>query len=209
MNKWMWGGSDPRYISNLDIDWDDIMKVLEKVTDSNENQGIGLLNFNENEINHWKQLIPDAKTIVLHLEYAAKNVTWDSLYPEWIDEEEESEVPICPSLPKLKSPGIRLDLIVVKLPCRNEGNWSRDVARLHLQLAAAGLASSAKGFYPVHLLFVTNCFPIPNLFTCKDRVAREGNAWLYKPHLNALREKSQLPVGSCELALPLRGNGQY
>ncbi|KAM3756472.1 hypothetical protein ACB098_02G114100 [Castanea mollissima] len=106
----------------------------------------------------------------------------------------------------LKALGIRLDLIAVKLPCRNEGNWSRDVARLHLQLAAAGLAASAKGFYPVHLLFVTSCFPIPNLFTCKDLVAREGNAWLYKPRLNALREKVQLPVGSCELALPLRGN---
>ncbi|KAL4644037.1 hypothetical protein ACB092_02G134300 [Castanea dentata] len=206
VNSWIWGGSDPRYISNLDIDWDDIMKVLEKVTDNNENQGIGLLNFNENEINHWKQLIPDAKTVVLHLDYAAKNVTWDSLYPEWIDEEEESEVPICPSLPRLKALGIRLDLIAVKLPCRNEGNWSRDVARLHLQLAAAGLAASAKGFYPVHLLFVTSCFPIPNLFTCKDLVAREENAWLYKPRLNALREKVQLPVGSCELALPLQGN---
>ena len=208
MNRWIWGGSDPRYISNLGIEWDDIMKVMEKVTENNETQGIGLLNFLESEINQWKQLVPDAKHSVLHLDYAAKNVTWESLYPEWIDEEEESEVPICASLPNLKAPGIRFDFIAVKLPCRNEGNWSRDVGRLHLQLAAAGLAASVKGLHPVHLLFVTECFPIPNLFTCKELVVREGNAWLYKPDLNALRQKLQLPVGSCELALPLRGNGQ-
>lgn len=208
MNRWIWGGSDPRYISNLGIEWDDIMKVIEKVNDNNETQGIGLLNFIESEISQWKQLIPDAKHTVLQLDYAAKNVTWESLYPEWIDEEEESEVPICPSLPKLNAPGIRFDLIAVKLPCRNEGNWSRDVGRLHLQLAAAGLAASVKGLHPLHLLFITDCFPIPNLFTCKELVVREGNAWLYKPDLNALRKKVQLPVGSCELALPLRGNGQ-
>ncbi|XP_041006364.1 UDP-glucuronate:xylan alpha-glucuronosyltransferase 1-like [Juglans microcarpa x Juglans regia] len=206
VDRWIWGGQDPRYRSNLDIEWDDIMKVLEKVTENHEKWGIGLVNFNNREIDHWKQLIPDAKHIVLHLDYAAKNVTWASLYPEWIDEEEETEVPICPSLPKIDATGIRLNLIAVKLPCRNEGNWSRDVGRLHLQLAAADLAASFKGLYPVHLLFITKCFPIPNLFTCKELVAHQGNAWLYKPGLHALREKVHLPVGSCELALPLRGN---
>ncbi|EXB40992.1 hypothetical protein L484_020727 [Morus notabilis] len=202
---WIWGGSDPRYVSDLDVDWDDISKVVRKLNLKNEYQGIGLLNFNISEINQWKQITPDAAHIVLQLDYADKNVTWDSLYPEWIDEEEEEDVPICPSLPKVKAPGKRLDLIAVKLPCRNEGNWSRDVARLHLQLVAAGLAGSAKGYNPVHLLFVTKCFPIPNLFTCKELVAREGDAWLYKPNLNVLREKIQLPVGSCELSLPLGG----
>ncbi|KAJ7945266.1 Hexosyltransferase [Quillaja saponaria] len=204
-SRWIWGDSDPRYISHLDIEWDDILKVTEKLSGKTEYQGVGLLNFNTSEISYWEQLIPDATHVVLDLDYAAKNVTWDSLYPEWIDEEEESEVPVCPSLPKLKSTGKRLDLIAVKLPCRNEGNWSRDVGRLHLQLAAAALAASSKGNYPVHLIFITNCFPIPNLYTCKELVAHEGNAWLYKPNLNLLREKVQLPVGSCELALPIKG----
>ncbi|KAI9165291.1 hypothetical protein LWI28_011125 [Acer negundo] len=204
VNRWIWGGTDPRYVSDIDINWDDIMKVIEKLSEQNDYQGIGLLNFNKNEVNHWKQLTADATHIDLQLDYADKNVTWDSLYPEWIDEEEEKDVPFCPSLPKIESPGKRLDLIIVKLPCRNEGNWSRDVARLHLQLAAANLAASAKGFYPVHLLFFTKCFPIPNLFSCKELVIREGNAWLYKPDLNVLREKLQLPVGSCELALPFK-----
>ncbi|KAA8531049.1 hypothetical protein F0562_005758 [Nyssa sinensis] len=203
VNRWIWGASDPRYISHLDIDWNEISKVIEKMN-SNEIEGIGLLNFNNCEINQWKQLRPNAKHISLHLDYIEKNVTWESLYPEWIDEEQEEEVPVCPALPNPEIPRKRLDLIAVKLPCRNEWNWSRDVARLHLQLAAAGLAASAKGSYPVHLLFVTKCFPIPNLFTCKELLVREGNTWLYKPNLNVLREKLQLPVGSCELALPFR-----
>ncbi|KAM7513785.1 hypothetical protein LguiA_003368 [Lonicera macranthoides] len=202
VNRWIWGGSDPRYISHLDVDWDEISSIIGKIP-RKEIQGIGLLNFNKTETNTWKQLFPEAQHVVLQVDYADKNVTWDSLYPEWIDEEQEDEVPSCPSLPRLEVPRKRLDLIVAKLPCRNEGNWSRDVARLHLQLAAAGLAASAKGYYPVHLLFVTKCFPIPNLFTCKELVVHEGNSWLYRPNLNVLREKLQLPVGSCELALPL------
>ncbi|KAF2284384.1 hypothetical protein GH714_021328 [Hevea brasiliensis] len=202
--RWIWGGSDPRYVSDIDVNWDSLMKVIEKLGEQNHYQGIGLLNFNRSEINHWKQLLPDVTHIDLQLDYADRNVTWESLYPEWIDEEQETEVPVCPSLPKLDVPRKRLDLIAVKLPCRNEWNWSRDVARLHLQVAAANLAASAKGFYPVHLLFITNRFPMPNLFTCKELVLREGNVWLYKPDLNVLREKLQLPVGSCELALPHR-----
>lgn len=208
MNRWIWGGLDPRYMSNVDTDWDDITKITEKLSGKNEFQGIGLLNFNKTEIVTWKNNFPDATQVVLPLEYAANNVTWRSLYPEWIDEEEETEVPVCPWLPSLRSPGIRLNLIAVKLPCRSGVNWSRDVARLHLQLAAASLATSFKGNYPVYVLFITNCFPIPNLFTCKELIVRERNAWLYRPNLSVLREKVQLPVGSCELALPMRGKGK-
>ncbi|CAK9162533.1 unnamed protein product [Ilex paraguariensis] len=203
VNRLIWGDSDPRYISPFDINWEEISKVMEKMSGMSEIQGVGLLNFNKSEINYWKEFIPFANHTVLYLDHVERNMTWDTLYPEWIDEEQEDEVPSCPSLPKLEVPRRRLDLIAVKLPCRNEGNWSRDVARLHLQLAAGGLAASAKGNYPIHLLFVTKCFPIPNLFTCKAMVAREDSIWLYKPNLNLLREKLQLPVGSCELALPL------
>ncbi|KAJ6682758.1 UDP-GLUCURONATE:XYLAN ALPHA-GLUCURONOSYLTRANSFERASE 1 [Salix koriyanagi] len=204
VNRWIWGGLDPRYVSDLDVNWDDVMKVIEKLGERNDYQGVGLLNFNNSEISYWKHLMPDATHVALQLDYADRNMTWDSLYPEWIDEEQEKEVPVCPSLPKPETLRKRLDLIAVKLPCRNEVNWSRDVARLHLQLAAANLAASAKGLYPIHLLFITERFPIPNLFTCKELVVREGNVWLYKPDVNVLRDKLQLPVGSCELSLPLQ-----
>ncbi|PSS26661.1 UDP-glucuronate:xylan alpha-glucuronosyltransferase [Actinidia chinensis var. chinensis] len=201
--RWIWGGSDARYVSHLEINWNEISKAI-KISGKNDFHGIGLLNFNKQETDNWKHLIHNAEHISLHLDYARKNVTWDSLYPEWIDEEQENEVPICPSLPMLDMPRKRLDLVAVKLPCRDEGNWSRDVARLHLQLAAARLIASAEGYHPVHLLIVTKCFPIPNLFTCKELVFHEGSVWLYKPNLNVLREKFQLPVGSCELALPFK-----
>ncbi|KAL7090530.1 hypothetical protein ACP275_12G046600 [Erythranthe tilingii] len=205
VNRWIWGSaSDPRYISNLEIKSEEILTVLQKIPSENKIKAIGLLNFNEREIEQWKKLTPAANHhLVLQMDYADKNVTWESLYPEWIDEEQEEELPKCPSLPGVEFPRKRVDLVAVKLPCRNEGNWSRDVARLHLQMAAAGVAASFKGNYPVHLVFVTTCFPIPNLFTCKDLVAREGNVWLYRPDLDALRQKIQLPIGSCELALPL------
>src|ERR1044072_1162612 len=119
MNRWIWGGLDPRYMTNVDTNWDDLLKITENLIGKNELQGIGLLNFNNTEIVHWKHILPDATHVVLPLEHAAKNVTWESFYPEWIDEEEETEVPVCPTLPSLRSPGIRLNLIAVKLPCRN------------------------------------------------------------------------------------------
>lgn len=205
MNRWIWGSNeDPRYTSNLHINWDDISKVLDQLKEKDYHT-IGLLNFNQDELRLWSQMIPDAEHTILRLDPADEDITWETLYPEWIDEEEEEDVPICPNLPKPNPPRKRLDLIVVKLPCgTHKKNWSRDVARLHLQLAASWLAAYAKGNYPVHLLFVTNCFPIPNLFPCKELVKHEGNAWLYRPNLDALREKLQLPVGSCELALPLK-----
>ncbi|KAK9167114.1 hypothetical protein Scep_002305 [Stephania cephalantha] len=207
VERWIWERpiADLRYVSHLDISWDQILKTFWTLTERDECQGVGLLNFVDSEIDLWKKLIPGPEYAVLHVDYAKDDITWESLYPEWIDEEEESEVPVCPSLPKPEVPKRpRLDLIAVKLPCRKSKNWSRDVARLHLQLTAARLATAYEDRKPVHVLFVTECFPMPNLFTCKDLVVREGNAWLYKPNLRTLREKLQLPVGSCELAVPLK-----
>ncbi|XP_010911799.1 putative UDP-glucuronate:xylan alpha-glucuronosyltransferase 3 isoform X1 [Elaeis guineensis] len=205
---WLWDRtiSDSRYISHLDVDWAQIPLVIEQVGGIKGNLKIGLLNFNTTEISYWQQILPWAKTSVVHLDYANSNLTWEVLYPEWIDEEEQYEVPVCPSLPAPEVPrGSKFDLVAVKLPCNRLGRWSRDVARLHLQLAAAKLASaSAKHHSRVHVLFVTDCLPIPNLFTCKDLVKREGNLWLYTPNLRTLKEKLRLPVGSCELALPLK-----
>ncbi|WOL01266.1 UDP-glucuronate:xylan alpha-glucuronosyltransferase 3 [Canna indica] len=202
---WIWAKSkpDPRYVSHLDVDWTQILECVGKL--DARNLKIGLLNFNISEISQWHQLLPHAGFSVIQLDYAESNITWNVLYPEWIDEEEESQVPACPKLPKSKfSKGFRFDIIAVKLPCRSSGSWSRDVARLHLQLAAAQVAAASTGSqHPVYVHFVTNCFPIPNLFTCKNLVMRKGNNWLYKPDLHLLKQKLQLPIGSCELALPI------
>lgn len=205
---WIWPKtiSDPRYTSDVNINWSHISTVMANLNGRKGRLKLALLNFNITEVNYWQQLLPRAESTVVRLDYARSNLTWEDLYPEWIDEEQESEFPVCPSLPNpIYKLDVQFDLIAVKLPCNKTlKNWSRDIARLHLQLAAAKLATaSGEVEYKTHVLFVTDCFPIPNLFKCDDRVVKEGDVWLYRPDLMVLREKLKLPVGSCELALPL------
>lgn len=210
---WIWDKkmADHRYETTINVEWAQILRALPEVEDKQGPLTVGLLNFNDTEVNYWRQLLPSAEVSNVHLEHVDKKVTWDILYPEWIDEEEESEVPSCPSLPEpWLAKRKQFDLIAAKLPCNTSGEWSRDVARLHLQLSAAKLAAaSGEGHGPVHVLFVTECFPIPNLFRCKDLVYRESNLWIYKPDLLTLREKTKLPVGSCELAVPLKSRARF
>ncbi|CAN6880620.1 unnamed protein product [Brassica oleracea] len=211
-SRWMMESSalDPRYVSSAEINWDHMSDVVEKLTGKSGYQGVGFINLNDYEIAQWKHLIPDCDHVALHLGHMKSNITWESLYPEWIDEEEQFELPTCPSLPWIQVPGKpRLDLVVVKLPCNKAGKWSRDVVRLHLQLAAARLAASSKGLHDVHVLFITDCFPIPNLFIGKELVSRQGNLWLFKPNLHQLRQKVQLPIGSCELTVPLKAKDTF
>ncbi|KAI3908886.1 hypothetical protein MKW92_000469 [Papaver armeniacum] len=112
VDRWLWKrpAADARYISDLEI--------------------------NLVDCDWWREEVPTAKHVILHLDVAGKDVTWESMYPEWIDEEEESEVRICPSPPRPKNyKNSDIDHIAVKLPCRKSAhNWSRDVVRLHLQL---------------------------------------------------------------------------
>ncbi|XP_068651863.1 putative UDP-glucuronate:xylan alpha-glucuronosyltransferase 3 [Aristolochia californica] len=208
---WIWEravAADLRYVSDSEIDWTKIKDIVKQLVERKQrNLKIALLNFNVSEISCWRQLTLSAESVVLYLDYANISLTWEALYPEWIDEEEESEVPVCPSLPEPQIPkGSKFDLVAVKLPCRRQQskNWSRDIARLHLQLAAAKVAASSRSNNPVHVLFVTECFPIPNLFTCNELIVREGNTWMYKTNLRSIREKLKLPIGSCELSVPLK-----
>ncbi|KAK8952580.1 UDP-glucuronate:xylan alpha-glucuronosyltransferase 1 [Platanthera zijinensis] len=210
---WIWERpvSDPRYLSELNVNWTQISKSITKLNGRTGKLKVGLLNFNISEINSWQQLMPHGELLVLHLDCAKANLTWEDLYPEWIDEEEESEAPTCVDLPDPRVPSSTLfDLIAVKLPCnRTTKNWSRDVARLHLQLTAAKLASrSHVDHFQAHVLLLTDCIPIANLFSCKNLIVREGNSWLYNPDLRILREKLQLPVGSCKLAVPLKADAR-
>ncbi|GJN14466.1 hypothetical protein PR202_gb01300 [Eleusine coracana subsp. coracana] len=171
---WMWDktSSDPRYVSSVNVQWEDVYRALGNLHGENQKLRIGLLNFNSTEYGSWIQLFSESHFSIVRLEPVKDSIT----------------------------PGRHL-----KLPCTRVAGWSRDVARLHLQLSAAKLAvTSSKRNQKVHVLFVTDCFPLPNLFPCKNLVRHEGNAWLYSPDLKALREKLRLPVGSCELAVPLK-----
>lgn len=196
--------ANEHYKSFLDINWGQLSRAVDRPYDgTHDNLTIGLLNFQDIENAQFNILFPDAEIVILNLDHVADTTTWETLYPEWIDEEQEFEVPICPTLPKLQVPNRPYDLIAVKLPCKKSNDWSRDIARLHLQIAAAELAATLKGVYTVRILLVSECFPIPNLFTCKELIQHEGVVWLYEPNLTTLREKLQLPLGSCELAVPL------
>ncbi|KAG0482959.1 hypothetical protein HPP92_011043 [Vanilla planifolia] len=180
---WLWEKPvfDSRYLSDLNVNWTQISTSVAKLNARKRNIKVGLLNFNITEINFWQQLLNRAELLVLHLEAVKANLTWEDLYPEWIDEE-DSEVPTCPDLPDPTVPrNARFDLIAVKLPF-----WCWPV--------------------PGPRAFVTNCFPMPNLFSCKDLVMHEGHSWLYNPNPGVLQDKISLPVGSCKLAVPLETN---
>lgn len=191
----------------MNVNWTQISKAVAILNGRKRKLNVGLLNFNITEFNSWQQLLPRSELFALHLDSVKANLTWEDLYPEWIDEEEEYEVPTCVDLPDPKlATSTLFDLIAVKLPCNKTAkNWSRDVARFHLQLAAAKLVSpSSVSQLQTHVILLTDCFPIPNLFSCKNLIVREGNAWLFNPEPRNLGEKLQLPVGSCKLAVPLK-----
>jgi xylan alpha-glucuronosyltransferase len=174
---------------------------------------VALLNFDDGEVQEWKARMPHTDASTVRLDHVGSDVTWDHLYPEWIDEEEHYGAPACPDLPepKVAKEEEAYDVVAVKLPCGRAASWSKDVARLHLQLAAARLAAARAprggGGQAAHVLVVSRCFPTPNLFRCRDEVARHGDVWLYRPDVGDLIRKLELPVGSCKLAMPSKALG--
>jgi hypothetical protein len=160
VNGWIWDkiSSDPRYVAPSSVQWEDVYKAVKNVNASEKKLKVGLLNFNRTEFGSWTQMLPESEFSVIRLEHASESITWQSLYPEWIDEEEETEIPSCPSLPDpIFQRDAEFDVVAVKLPCTWVAGWSRDVARLHLQLSAAKLAAaSRRGNSPAHVLFVTD-----------------------------------------------------
>ncbi|KAJ6681538.1 UDP-GLUCURONATE:XYLAN ALPHA-GLUCURONOSYLTRANSFERASE 3-RELATED [Salix koriyanagi] len=119
--------------------------------------------------------------------------------------------PLCPVLPKLKVPGKpRIDIIAVEASMQQVSEMVKRCGSLcTCSLLLQILLLLLKVITPVRVLLVTDCFPTPNLFTCKELIWHEGNLWLYQPNLNVLREKMQLPVGSCELSVPLKAKEHF
>ncbi|KAJ8505034.1 hypothetical protein OPV22_005920 [Ensete ventricosum] len=66
--------------------------VLQSIDGREGSLRIGLLNFNVTEIDEWRRTMPNAELLVVQLDYSYTSITWDVLYLEWIDEEEEDEV---------------------------------------------------------------------------------------------------------------------
>ncbi|KAK4481506.1 hypothetical protein RD792_012406, partial [Penstemon davidsonii] len=185
----------------------------EKPSFLNETKGgmrIGMVNMDDEDVSEWKshgQIIP------ISFEKVSMLFKWKDLYPEWIDEEEEIDGPSCPEIPM---PDFEeyygyMDMIVAKLPCEfpKEG-WNRDVFRLQVHLMAANLAvkrGRRDWNGKIKVVFLSKCMPMVELFRCDDLVKREGEWWYYMPEIERLEQKVSLPIGSCNLALPLWGEG--
>ncbi|KAK8513844.1 hypothetical protein V6N11_029115 [Hibiscus sabdariffa] len=170
---------------------------------------IGMVNFEAEDFSGWKK---HGETIPIDFERVSDLFKWQDLFPEWIDEEEQSDVPKCPEIPMPdfdKYPN--MDLIVVKLPCKYpiEG-WAREVFRLQVHLITANLAvkKGKRGWNGRNkVVFMSKCRPMLEIFRCNDLVKQEGEWWYYEPEVAKLEQKVALPVGSCKLALPLWGRG--
>ncbi|XP_074558512.1 UDP-glucuronate:xylan alpha-glucuronosyltransferase 2-like [Curcuma longa] len=170
------------------------------------NTEVALVNIGVAEASNRGLLV--GRRIPVTFERVSSNLRWEDLFPEWIDEDEENEEPSCSEIPMpdFSSYGV-VDLVAAKLPC--EG-IRRDVFRLQVHLVAAGMAArrgrrDARG--AVRLALLSACRPMMELFRCDDVVAREGDWWVFEVEAWRLEQKVALPVGSCDLALPLRVKG--
>lgn len=170
---------------------------------------IGMVNMEEVDDHDWKRY---GQTIPIHFEQVSEYFEWKDLFPEWIDEEEEIDGPMCPEIPMPDFDRYgSLDMIVAKLPCNKypEEGWGRDVFRLQVHLVAANLAvKRGRGLWnrrTTKVVFLSKCRPMPELFRCDDLVKQEGDWWYFEPNLARLEQKISMPVGSCNLALPLWG----
>ncbi|RRT39043.1 hypothetical protein B296_00049971 [Ensete ventricosum] len=171
---------------------------------------VALVNVGAEEALDWG--LPSGTTAV-DFEPVSDNFQWKDLFPEWIDEEEENEGPSCPEIPMpdLSSCG-EVGMVVAKLPCRRSetAGWARDLSRLQVHLVAAAAAARRGSRDPrgaVKVVLLSACRPMMELFRCDDLVAREGEWWMYEAEAWRLEEKLALPIGSCNLALPLWDKG--
>ncbi|XP_021898607.1 UDP-glucuronate:xylan alpha-glucuronosyltransferase 2 [Carica papaya] len=171
---------------------------------------IGMINMEDVDVS---ELEVYGELIQIHFKRVSENLEWKDLFPEWIDEEEDNENPWCPEIPmpELRIYKDDMDVIVAKLPCKypDEG-WSREVFRLQMHLVLATMAVN-KGKRDwnrrTKVLLWSKCRPMMEIFRCDDLIRHEGNWWLYQPAVARLEQKLMLPVGSCNLALPLWGQG--
>ncbi|KAL4566232.1 hypothetical protein LXL04_030344 [Taraxacum kok-saghyz] len=170
---------------------------------------MGMVNMAGEDLSDWNVL---GKTIPVTFEKVSDLFEWKDLFPEWIDEEEEMHETLCPEIPMpdYKKYGY-LDMIVVKIPCKfpAEG-WARDVFRLQLHLMAANLVvrrgRRSWSRKPKVVIF-SKCRPMVEIFRCEDLLVHDGDWWYYQPNIKKLEQKVYLPIGTCNLALPLWGKG--
>ncbi|KAE9593678.1 putative glucuronosyltransferase [Lupinus albus] len=98
-----------------------------------------------------------------------------------------------------------LNVVVAKLPCVQEG--VRDLFWLQVNLVVANLVVES-GWVEnidmihkkVYVVFVGYCEPMIEIFRCDDLLMHEGEYLVYQPDLMRLKQKTLMPLGSCEIA---------
>lgn len=165
---------------------------------------IGMVNMDGEDTSEWET---HGRTIPIQFEKVSDLFEWKHLFPEWIDEEEEYKGPSCPEIPMPKFENYKnMDIIVAKLSCEfPKQGLARDVFRLQVHLIVANLV--AKNKKKTKVVFLSKCRPMMELFRCDDLVREEGEWWWFEPEAVRLKQKVSLPVGSCNLALPLWEKG--
>ncbi|KAL0351994.1 UNVERIFIED_CONTAM: UDP-glucuronate:xylan alpha-glucuronosyltransferase 2 [Sesamum calycinum] len=166
---------------------------------------IGMVNMDDEDVSEWKA---HGQVVPIPFERVSNMFEWKALFPEWIDEEEEYSGSLCPEIPMPDlDKNEKMDLIVAKLPCRApEEGWNRDVFRLQVHLLVANMAVR-RGRWEwggrMKVVFLSQCMPMVELFRCNELAGKEGEWWYYRPEMSRLEQKVTMPIGSCNLALPL------
>ncbi|CAK7340722.1 unnamed protein product [Dovyalis caffra] len=181
--------------------------VIARKTDS-EAIKVGLVNVDDNVKHAYDHLHGQVETVTVDFRPVSKELKWESFFPEWIDEDARWHQPSCPEVPMPRLEDYRgLDVIMARVPCGSgsEKQGIRDVFRLQVNLVVANLVVAnglAKGGddRTVYVVFMGSCGPMQEIFRCDDLITRLGDYLVYKPELRRLRQKVQMPVGSCQIA---------
>ncbi|XP_042517020.1 putative UDP-glucuronate:xylan alpha-glucuronosyltransferase 5 [Macadamia integrifolia] len=199
-----------------------LMLLVHEVLKDKEITNIGLVNFTEEEREEWDPL---GETSLISFDPVKEEVRWEDLFPEWINEE-RWPLPRCPEIPIPPAAAFdgELDMVVSRVPCGSfeEKKGVRDVKRLQVNLVVANLVvrngmrrdaatgGGGGGYRPVYAVFIGSCEPMWEIFRCDDLLRHEGELWIYKPELQKLKEKVEMPVGTCRLAIPYvkQGDGR-
>ncbi|KAF1892105.1 hypothetical protein Lal_00036461 [Lupinus albus] len=124
----------------------------------------------------------------------------------WFEINEEKGKSKCPKMPMPKLENYKdLNVVVAKLPCVQEG--VRDLFWLQVNLVVANLVVES-GWVEnidmihkkVYVVFVGYCEPMIEIFRCDDLLMHEGEYLVYQPDLMRLKQKTLMPLGSCEIA---------
>ncbi|XP_017434704.1 putative UDP-glucuronate:xylan alpha-glucuronosyltransferase 4 [Vigna angularis] len=145
----------------------------------------------------------EMESVFVDFDHVDGNLKWEEIFPEWIDENGKWGEAKCPNIPMPKLENFEdLNGVVAKVPC-----GVRDVFRLQVNLVVANLVVRSgwvnkmeNHHRNVYVVFVGSCGPMEEIFSCDNLLSHQQQYWVYKPDLWSLKQKTLMPVGSCQIA---------